>query len=116
MQPSQLKFDKILPYTIKKVLARLDKYFGRFEHFCVMTLKTFDHKYQREFRRLARECSRHKIACRSYIMRDLYGYACVCNNWFIQRVYLCARAQTHYFQETAFDNALKTEMKTVKFD
>ena len=57
--------DPILPYTIKKILARLDKYFGRFLHFCVTTLKAFDRKYQREFRRLARDCSQHIIACGS---------------------------------------------------
>ena len=51
-------------------------------------------------------------------MHDLYGYVCVClcKQCFVQRVYLRAHAQTLYFQETTFDNALKTEMKTVKND
>ena len=44
-QLSLWKLDNILPHTIKKK-ARLDKYFGRFGHFCV---KTFDPKYRREF-------------------------------------------------------------------
>ena len=35
--------------------------------------KTFDRKYQREFRRLVQYCLRHKIACGLYVMRDLYG-------------------------------------------
>ena len=44
-------------------------------------------------------------------MRDLYGYTC--KQCFIEHVYLCARAQTSYFQETTFDNALKTEIKII---
>ena len=47
-------------------------------------------------------------------MRDLYGcaymYVCkhCCNLCGDQRVYLCARAQTPYFQVNMVDNALKT--------
>ena len=48
--------------------------------------------------------------------RTVYGYVCVCNHCSIQRVYLCACAQTQYFQRTTFDNAVKTEMKTVKIN
>ena len=41
VQPSEWKLDNILPYTIKKKLARLDKYFVRYFDFCVTGLIAF---------------------------------------------------------------------------
>ena len=43
-----MKLYNILPYTIKKKLARLDEYFVRYLDFCDMALKTFLRKFQRQ--------------------------------------------------------------------
>ena len=41
VQPSEWKLDNIVPYTIKKKLARLDEYFVRYFDFCVTGLIAF---------------------------------------------------------------------------